>query len=386
MMQRIGKKHFLIPGFSALLLVLCTSVADAQQPLRGSTDLRPETQAARNVPRQQTDPRALQMQQNVQQRALQQQQALQQQRAFQQQGALQQQQAVANQAPAAANQAPAAQGAQPAQPATRPFPPLDAAQNERLQKLLSAWEQQSKATKTLTCSFEKWHFDTRGAPAGIHAQKSSGQIKYAKPDQGLFRTDELLFFSGMKEGKPQFAKQDGKFGDYWVCNGREVTEYDGNIKTCTISALPPGMQGQEIFNSPLPFVFNLDAQRIQQRYWVREQKAPKEGMFLIEAWPKNQADRAQYKLVQIALDDKKFLPTALIMYAPNFNAKTAPMWDVYEFKQVKQNAIGAALQKFMTNFIPKRPPAGWQIVRETLPMQNEAPQRQAEAPQGGQRK
>ena len=273
---------------------------------------------------------------------------------------------------------PAAQ--QPANPNAAPFPALDPAAQKRLGEMLRAWETQSKGTKTMSCDFAKWHFDLLAAPAGVHATKSEGVIKYASPDKGLFKENSLLFYQGMKEGKPQYGPAEGKVGDHWVCNGDEVIEFDGNVKKCTITSLPPGMKGQEIFNSPLPFVFNLDAEKIQARYWVREVKAPKAGIYLIEAWPKFQEDRAQYKMVQIALDDKKFLPTALIMYAPNFNAKTAPMWDHYEFTDLKRNAITAGMQSFLGNFIPQRPPANWQIVREKMPMPQQAA-KQAAAPQ-----
>ncbi|WP_145418054.1 TIGR03009 domain-containing protein [Planctomycetes bacterium K23_9] len=269
-----------------------------------------------------------------------------------------------------------------ADPNARPFKALTAAEQTRLDAMLKAWEQQSKGTKTMSCKFQKWHFDLLAAPAGIHATKSTGVIKYAAPDKGMFKEETIVFYEGMKQGAPQFAAQPGKVGDYWVCNGAEVIEFDGNEKKCTISTLPPGMKGQDIFNSPLPFVFNLDAQKIQSRYWVREVKAPKPGIYLIEAWPKFQADRSQYKMVQIALDDKKFLPTALIMYAPNFNAQNAPMWDHYEFENVGRNAITAGMKQFFNNFIPQRPPSDWQVVREKLPVAgqpNGAPARQAAA-------
>ena len=89
-------------------------------------------------------------------------------------------------------------------------------------------------------------------------------------------------------------------------------------------------------------------------------------MLLIEAWPKRQEDRAQYKLVQIALDANTFLPRALLMYAPNFHAKNAPKWDHYEFRESKRNAIGAGFQRFLGNFIPQKPPADWKIIQNNL--------------------
>ncbi len=267
------------------------------------------------------------------------------------------------------------------QPAGQPFPKLTPAAQAQLQRLLSDWEEQSKGTNTLECTFSRWHYDMFAAPAGVHATRADGVIKYAAPDKGLFRVDRLVFFSGVKDGKPQFQPQNGQYGEHWVCNGKQLIEFDRSRQECRIQDLPPEMQGQQIFNSPLPFVFNLDAQRIQERFWVRQVEAPNPQLVLVEAWPKRQEDRAQYKLVQIALDAKTFLPQALLMYAPNFDKKTAQKYDHYEFTGVKRNAIRAGLQKlFLGNFIPEKPPSNWKILRDNfVPTADSNPPRAAAA-------
>lgn len=259
----------------------------------------------------------------------------------------------------------------------RPFPPLAAGAKAQLNKLLSEWEEHSESTKTLECRFQRWHYDMFAAKPGVHASKSTGLIKYAAPDKGLFRVDSKVFFNGMKQGKPKYAPQDGQFGEYWVCNGRELIEFDRSKEECRIQTLPPEMRGQKIFESPLPFVFNLDAEQIQERYWVRQVAAPKPELVLIEAWPKRQEDRAQYRLVQIALDKESFLPQALLMYAPNFHAKNAPKWDHYEFSEVKRNSIGQGMQMFLRNFIRQQPPANWKVLRDTYQPPAQPPQRSA---------
>jgi len=265
-----------------------------------------------------------------------------------------------NQANQQANQqaAPASNGA-----ATQPFPPLNATEQAKLDQVLLAWQQQSQGTKTLECKFERWHFDLLAAPAGVHAHKAEGEIKYANPDKGLFRVDSLLFYKGMKDDMPQYGPIANKYGEYWVCNGVELIEYNREEKRCTVQKLPPNMQGQQIFNSPLPFVFNLDAQQIKQRYWVRTQPSPEPNTYLIQAFPKRQEDRAQYKMVQVVLD-QSFEPKVLQMYAPNFHEKLAPQWDHYEFSDVKRNALTAGFRQFLGNFIPKAPPSTWEVVRE----------------------
>lgn len=291
-----------------------------------------------------------------------------------QQPSAQKQAAAAPQARVAAQQQPATA------PAGQPFPPLSAAAQAQLQQMLQNWEHHSKSVKTLDCKFTRWHFDMFAAPAGVHATRADGVIKYAAPDKGLFRVDRLVFFTGMLKDKPQYKQQPGQFGEHWVCNGTQLIEFDRSKQECRIQDLPKEMQGQKIFNSPLPFVFNLEAQQIQQRYWVRQAQAPKPGMILVEAWPKRQEDRAQYKFVQIALDAETYLPQALLMYAPNFDQKTAPKWDHYEFSEVKRNAIGAGFQKFLGNFIPEKPPSNWKILRDKFTAHMDAPPQQAAAP------
>lgn len=253
-----------------------------------------------------------------------------------------------------------------ANPNARPFPPLSAAEQQNLSILLNNWETQSKGTKTLECQFKRWHYDLFAAPAGVHAEIANGEIRYATPDRGLFKVSKKMNFDGMKDGKPQYSEKPGQFGEHWVCNGQELLEFDHAKKECKIQQLPPEMRGQKIFESPLPFVFNLDAKQIQERYWVRQVKAPKEGVLLIEAYPKRQEDRAQYKLVQIALGQSTFLPEALLMYAPNFNLKTAPKWDHYEFIDIKRNSISQGLMnRFMNTFIEEKTPPGWKEFRNS---------------------
>lgn len=272
--------------------------------------------------------------------------------------------------PSGAQEAPAASQGRSSDsavdPNAAPFPPLDAEAQARLHAMLQAWEKQSKGTKTLECQFQRWHYDLFAAPAGIHASKSVGVIKYASPDRGLFKVEQKLTFDGMKNEKPQYSEKPDQFGEHWVCNGEELLEFDHKEKECRVEQLPPEMQGKQIFESPLPFVFNLDAKEILERYWVRQVQAPKPGMILVEAYPKRQADRAQYKLVQIALNEKTFLPQALLMYAPNFNIKTAAKWDHYEFVNVQRNSIGAGLlDRFMKSFIDEKPPADWKVYHNT---------------------
>ncbi len=256
---------------------------------------------------------------------------------------------------------PQAQAGGP-QAAGAPFV-LTPPEQAELEQLLAAWEQQSAGTKRLEANFRRWHFDLLAAPAGVHATWAEGVIKYGAPDKGLFRVDQLKFFSGIVEGKPTYKSSEGQYGEHWVCNGQELLEFDRSKKECRIQQLPPELQGKEILESPLPFVFNLNAARINDRDWVRRIEAPAD-VYVIEAHPKRQVDRAQYKFVRVVIDAKTFLPRALILYGPNFDQVTSPGYDQYEFTEVERNTIRQGMRDWGRVFIDERPPADWKVIRD----------------------
>lgn len=269
----------------------------------------------------------------------------------------------------------------------QPFPALSPEAKAQLQQVLKRWEQQSQSMQTLECQFNRWSYDNFAAPTNVPASKAAGIIKYASPDKGLFKTDQLVFFGGLDpQGQPIFKPQTNQYGEYWICNGTQLIAFDRSKQECTIQELPENMRGKNIVNGPLPFVFNLNAQQIQERYWVRQVASNDPNIIVVEAWPKLQELRAQYKLVQIALQKATYQPHALLMYAPNYHPQNAPKWDHYEFKEIKRNAVTASFQqKFLGNFIPNAPPKNWKIIRSRLGQQPAPPnQQQPTAPQQAQ--
>jgi TIGR03009 family protein len=262
-------------------------------------------------------------------------------------------------------------GAQAALAQQPPFT-LSDAEAKQLDAMLLAWQQKSQAIKYLEGDFQKWKFDIAAAPANQHSTWSRGTVKYMSPDRGLFKEDDIQFYSGADaEGKAIYKGDQRRFGEWWVCTGTDLIFMNREDKICRIEQLPPGMQGQQLFDSPLPFVFNLDAEKLKQRFWIRAIVPPdqRSDRYWIEAWPKTQKDAQLYKLVQVVLGSSDFLPQALIIYPPNFDAQKAPNRDIYEFVNVKVNHINAlqaaTAALFQQQFInPKPPAADWKIIRE----------------------
>ncbi len=269
--------------------------------------------------------------------------------------------------------AAASPAAAPSAPVAAPFE-LSPAEQTDMDRFLAAWEKQSSGTQRLEAKFRRWHYDPLAAPAGVHATWAEGEIKYGAPDMGLFRVKQLRFYNGIVDDKATYKAGDNQFGEHWVCNGKELLEFDHAAKECRIQLLPEEMQGKDILESPLPFVFNLKAQNIKERYWVRRLPAP-DGAYLIEAFPKRQADRAQYRFVRIVVDGKSFLPKALILYSPNYDPTTTPAYDHYEFFDVERNTLLQSLAAWRAGFINERPPSDWKVIRDTYrPGSSESPQ------------
>jgi TIGR03009 family protein len=188
-------------------------------------------------------------------------------------------------------------------------------------------------------------------------------LKYGAPDKGLFRVDQLKFYNGIVEGKPTYTENEGQFGEYWVCDGTKLQEFDRSKKECKIQQLPAELRGKEIFESPLPFVFNLNAAKIKERYWIKQiETEPR--IVAIEAHPKFQNDRAQYKFVRIVISADTFLPQALILFGPNFDPQTSPAYDHYEFMDLERNTIGQSLAAFSGIFLNVNPPSDWRVIED----------------------
>jgi TIGR03009 family protein len=126
------------------------------------------------------------------------------------------------------------------------------------------------------------------------------------------------------------------------------------------------MRGQSIVDGPLPFLFGAEAAKLKQRYWIRSRESTEKTIWL-EAFPRNQADAANYHHVDVMLDRKTMMPSAIQVHMPN-GRNTA----VYTFQNPKvNNALGALLGAV---FNAPRTPLGWTRVVEEMPVAPQATQ------------
>jgi len=271
-----------------------------------------------------------------------------------------------------------------------PFPPLTPQEQQYIDQILTVWEEKTANIERFSSDFMRWEYDSQ-APGVAELSKQLGQsdipiaagqgvIRFQKPDKGLFRTDEYAKSTGRITANRQveLIKDNQNFGEYVICDGKNVWDYDRKEKICTRMELPPEMQGLGIMNSPLPFLFGVKAEEIKARYWVRaispgmQDGKPVQDKYAVEAYPKYPVDAVNYHHVQIVLDRDQFLPVLMVLYMPEWNDKGSSENGVvieprdkrmvYQFSNRQSNAnifqkISEAI--FQKEFIPTEPPADW---------------------------
>lgn len=256
-----------------------------------------------------------------------------------------------------------------------PFPPLNEQWQAYLDKVLTAWEKKSGEVTRYACKFRRWQYDPSLVQNSAYTI-ADGVVKYMQPDKGLFRVDELVYYSGTKDNKPDYREnKQKKFGEYWICDGKYVHILDQNEKKCVKHELPPQMRGNAIYLSPLPFLFGVKADEIKKRYWIRPLPLPEDrkNEIWLEAYPRRADDAANYQRVQVVLDVSDLMPKGLIVFLPNWRPE-AKHSELYEFndRQVNENLL-QRLNIFQQEFIPAEPPKDWTVIVEPFQPQQAAP-------------
>jgi TIGR03009 family protein len=255
--------------------------------------------------------------------------------------------------------------------------PLPADQQKYLDEVLKYWEFTAGKIQRFRSKFTRYDYDptTFTLPSEFATSMSQGSIQFAAPDKGLFKVEKewnikvqqitgtdqrAVTVPEMKDGKPQYAAQADVF-EHWVCDGKSVFEFNSRQKQLIKRELPPEMQGKQIVEGPLPFLFGAKAEEIKNRYWIRVKTPPPEpGHFHLEAFPKRQKDAADFRSIIIVIDEVKFLPTALMLYQPNRSVQRY----LFSEREINWSIVLQQLNLFHQQFYAPKPPAGWQQVNE----------------------
>jgi TIGR03009 family protein len=211
--------------------------------------------------------------------------------------------------------------------------------------VLAKWEEQSAGVKTFQCRFRRFEIDPVFGE-GNQPQEDEGEIRYAAPDKGLFHVFQ-----------PEGVRQPRE--EYWICDGKSVFKYDYLKRQVLEHKLPPELHGKAITNGPLPFLFGAKADQLKSRYYLRLVKPSwaenPEDYAELEAYPRHQADAANFRSAALVLTLPDMQPFALRMIEPNGREVR------YRFYNLKINAKNLLdpLGLFENNWVNPSVPSGW---------------------------
>lgn len=258
-----------------------------------------------------------------------------------------------------------------------PQPPagfrLDNIQQAYLDQVLTQWEKQSGQIETFACDFTRLEYDNVFGP-GVnketnqqrHKTEGRGTVSYQRPDKGSFHVKELKSWDAAKS---EYVENPNLIGEHWVCDGKSVFQYRYEQKQLVESPIPPELQGTNIADGPLPFLFGAEADKIKQRYWLRVDPRAQAGTIWLTAAPKTRVDAANYRQVDIMLDAKQMLPYAMRVTGPAGGQTTY----TFDLSAAKINAGGLAAY-WNSLFSAPRTPWGWKRVVEEAPTTSTAAQ------------
>lgn len=262
-----------------------------------------------------------------------------------------------------------------AAPRSPAWVPLAPDHEKYLDEVLRYWQDSSSKVKRYRCSFRRWEYDGVYVPRDPQTGRlppkteSTGAIRYASPDKGMFKVERTLHFTPpAKPGeKPQWLPHKDDPTEHWVCDGKSVFSFDHQKKQLVQTMLPPEMQGRAIVDGPLPFLFGAEADKIKQRFWMRV-ITPKDsqGEYWLEAVPKTRQDASNFKMVHVIIDEKDFLPKAMSIFNLNHDPVRSPSCVTFSFekRETNWNETLENLNVFQKEFWEPSTPLGYKKVVE----------------------
>ncbi len=268
----------------------------------------------------------------------------------------------------------APQGTGQANPRPQGQPLRVEAPDPKLLAILKKWEVESAKIQVL----QGEHVRTELNQVFSVEKRSKGLFYYEAPDKGRFDLQAIALEPGQKSeiidpGTQQPYELATGSDQGWICTGAEILILNPKEKQFEVYPIPQEMRGQNIINSPLPFLFGMKASEAQRRFALKLMEEH-EKYYVILAIPRTELDSQNYKSAKIYLDKTTFIPLAVKLIDPAGTVLTQ-----YVFKNVKvnptRNAIAQALSIFKDPdpFKPKL--SGWKRIQapEVVPVNGEAP-------------
>lgn len=272
------------------------------------------------------------------------------------------------QAPAGKSETPsAAQGTTPkAQVEMRPVagqrraPEMSPEMEQEMDRLLTQWAQASDRIKRL----EGRHFRIVYDLTFETESQSEGEFGYEDPDKGRINVTPVEITEALIEARKtevQKALEENRRSsvrikkntdpkgeatpepfdlvpaqtEEWYCDGQRVYSLDVQKKEAIVAQLPSEMQGENIMDSPLPFLFGMPPEKARRRFEIAFAGGkfdPRTGKASLVIYPNLPQDSQSWSHADVILDLKTFLPVAVQLFDPADTKIT-----VYKFRDFKIN-------------------------------------------------
>ena len=243
-------------------------------------------------------------------------------------------------------------------------PAMDPQLVKELDRILEFWSAASEDIQRLQGKHFRIVYDT----AFEVEKQSEGEFAYEKADKGRIdikpvQVTPQLIAARAKEGADAKAakrrsqvrlKKDGtpfvlvlEQPEQWSCDGQRVYSVDMEKKEAVVANLPADMQGRNIMNSPLPFLFGLPPDKAKHRFTIfftGSKFDPASGKAYLTIFPRLPQDAQSWRQADVILDLKEFLPVAVQLLDPAGTKIT-----VYKFRDFKKN------QKSLAEFLGGNP-------------------------------
>ncbi|MFZ9090848.1 MAG: PASTA domain-containing protein [Planctomycetaceae bacterium] len=233
--------------------------------------------------------------------------------------------------------------------------PMDDATQAAMDQLLQEWSENSDGIKRLEGRVLRIVYDN----VFESESRASGKVYYEKPDKGRMdlngvpldgrEQQQRLAAAAQaikagrqspirlkKTGEPYDLKQiDDKI---WSCDGQRIYELDVKKEEAVVAPIPARMQGANIMDGPLPFLFGMPPEQAKRRFEMgfHNGKPPVAGATRIQliVYPNLGQDAEQWHHADVILSLETYLPVAVRMHNSAESQET-----VWSFEDVQVNPL-----------------------------------------------
>lgn len=196
-----------------------------------------------------------------------------------------------------------------------------------MEKILKDWYVKSSKVNKLEGKHHRFVYDS----VFKTEKRASGVFYYENPDKGHMAIEPTdITRRGIRSARNGFKlKKDHQ--TKWICDGKRIMSVNEKEKTYEVHPIPPGKQGANIMDGPLPFLFGMPPKKAKLRYHFKLLKETKD-IVLLDIRPKWRQDAANWSEAKVILTKATYLPQAVQMKNP---AKT--LETVYQFYDLRVN-------------------------------------------------